>query len=87
MHVSQIFMTDRERAEEVLGALRSGRSWDVLARTFGEGPESKRAGDVGFVKPADVRPEVAAALAELGPGDTSGLVAVGPGWVILKRLP
>jgi len=86
IHLSQIFMTDRGRAEEVLAALRSGRQWDVLARTFGEGPESKRAGDVGYVKPAELRTEIADALAALGPGETSGLVPVGPGWIILKRL-
>jgi len=86
VHLSQIFLTDRSRAEEVLAALRSGRSWDVLARTFGEGPEAKSAGDVGYVKPGELRAEIAEALGGLQVGDTSGLVGVGPGWVILKRL-
>jgi tetratricopeptide (TPR) repeat protein len=87
VHLSQIFMTDRERAEEVLTALRSGRSWDVLARTFGQGPEAKRAGDVGYVNPTELRTEIADALAGLEVGDTSGLVQIGPGWLIVKRLP
>jgi tetratricopeptide (TPR) repeat protein len=87
IHVSQILISDRKRAEKVLGDLRSGLSWELLARNYGEGPEAQRAGDVGYVDPADVRPEIAVALGELKSGETSGLVAVSRGWLILKRLP
>jgi tetratricopeptide (TPR) repeat protein len=85
VRLSRIYLTDRGVADEVAAKLRSGSSFEQLAGRYGEGAERTRGGDIGFLDPSDLRPELAEAVERLDPGQTSPAVPVGKGWVILKR--
>jgi parvulin-like peptidyl-prolyl isomerase len=48
VHVAQIVLPDRKRAEGVLKRLNAGEDFDKVAREVSIGPEAARGGDLGF---------------------------------------
>ena len=76
---------DEAKANEALASLRGGKSFVQVARSYGQGPEAARGGDVGYVNKAEMRTEIASAVDALAPGQTSGLISLGGAWVIIQR--
>jgi peptidyl-prolyl cis-trans isomerase SurA len=72
------------RAEIVRARLDAGEDFATLARVFSEGPGAEAGGDVGWFRPADLDSAVAAALAGLPAGGTTGVVVSGRGAQILR---
>ena len=85
VRLSRIYVTDRAIADEVTAGLGAGTAFEQLARRYGEGDERARSGDIGFLAPSDLRAELAAAVSELGDGEVTSAIAIGNGWVFLKR--
>jgi peptidyl-prolyl cis-trans isomerase SurA len=48
VHVAQIVVPDRDRAEAILKRLKAGEDFDKVAREVSIGPEAVRGGDLGF---------------------------------------
>jgi tetratricopeptide (TPR) repeat protein len=85
--VLQTIVVETEaKAQEILQRLKSGEDFAALARQFSIDPSANNGGYLGEVEPALLRPELRAALATLNPGETSGVIKVVTGFVIL-RLP
>ena len=85
VRISQILLTDAAKAQEALAALEGGSAFTQVARTFGQGPEAGRGGDVGYVNREQMRAEIATALDGLATGQRTGLIALGSAWVIIQR--
>ena len=86
VRLSRIYLTDQQAADDVSSKLRAGGDFDRLARKYGQGAERTRAGDIGFLAPSDLRPELAEAVDGLAVGEVTPAIGVGSGWVILKRM-
>lgn len=87
VRLRQVLLLDEAKAREALSALESGTSFIEVARTYGQGPEAARGGDVGFVQRDEMRSEIATAMDSLAPGQRSGLISLGSAWVIIQRVP
>lgn len=85
IHLLQIVVRDRAKADELAATLQKGGSFEALAARHSEGPERLRSGDAGWVDPKDLRPEIGGALQALAPGAHSGVIDLGGIYVIVKR--
>ena len=84
LHLKQIYFdpendtadggTARERAEDALSRLFAGQSFEAVAKSFSEMPDSKRGGDMG-VQPVDrLRPFIVEAAMKMKPDDISDII-------------
>ena len=85
IRLSRIYVRDQAAADALSGKLADERPFETLARDYGEGPERLRAGDIGFMDPADLRPELADVVTTLAVGDVTPVVDLGGAWVVIKR--
>lgn len=74
----------RKKAEQVLTSLKSGESFEDLARQFSKGPNADKGGDLGFLKSGQMIKEVEDALKAMYIGDISPIVESSAGLHILK---
>ena len=74
----------RTEAEKILEQLKSGEDFAEIAKASSEGIKASEGGDMGWNKPEDLRSELAAAVANLKPGEISGIVETDEEWYILK---
>ncbi len=72
------------RAEDVLGKLRSGESFEKLAQNYSEDPNFSSGGALGLFKSGDFLPEIEAAISSLGVNETTGIVKSRMGYHIVK---
>ncbi len=73
----------RENAERLAEQIRKGARFDALARQFSHGATAAVGGDLGWVRPPELEPPVAAAVAKLKPGEVSAPVRTIAGYHIL----
>jgi len=73
-----------ERAQDVAARLKKGDDFETLAREQSMSASKTAGGDLGRVEPADLNPALAAAIADLRPGETSAPIPVEGGYWILK---
>ncbi len=74
----------RDNAERLAEQIRKGARFDALARQFSRGATAAVGGDLGWVRPAELDPPIAAAVAKLSPGQVSDPVRTIAGYHILK---
>lgn len=83
----QVIVVDTEaKAQEVLARLRKGEDFSLLAKEVSIDPNASNGGNVGEVDPMTLRPELRGALATMKTGETSGVIRVATGFVILRVL-
>ncbi|WP_372402817.1 peptidylprolyl isomerase [Tistrella bauzanensis] len=70
----------RQNAERLLDQLRAGTPFTVLAREFSDGVTAQQSGDVGWVLPGQLSPEIDAFLANARPGAVSGPIRTPEGY-------
>ena len=85
VRISRILLLDQAKANEAAGALASGTPFVQVARSFGQGPEAARGGDVGYINKTEMRAEIASVVNALAPGQTSDVISLGSAWVIILR--
>lgn len=85
LQLSQIFVKDRALADQIVAKARGGENFADLARTYSVGPTAAQGGDIGEVSLADMQPTVAAAVEALTVGQTSAVLELPAGFLILKR--
>ncbi|HSR54765.1 MAG TPA: peptidylprolyl isomerase [Alphaproteobacteria bacterium] len=73
----------RQNAENILNELRQGASFALLARQFSQSDSARDGGDLGWVKPGELPPDVEAELAKLEPGEVSAPIRTAAGYHIL----
>jgi len=76
--------TQRRKAEYVMGRIRLGDDFGVLARTESEGDKAGEGGDWGWIEPKMLRSELARALSALKPGEVSDLIETREEFYIVK---
>jgi len=70
-------------AEQLIAQLQQGAPFAGVARQFSSAPTAANGGDAGWVSASEEPPEVAAALAQLRPGELSGPIPVQDGVYIV----
>lgn len=75
-----------ENAKRIVAQLREGASFVAYARQFSEASTAAVGGDLGWVRPAQLPAELAAASREIGPGQLVGPVEVRGGFSILYMI-
>ncbi len=93
-HVGEIFIPIEERAnaadtqrfaETVISELRAGAPFAVMAAQFSQSQTALEGGDLGWVQPNQLDPQVAQIVAEMPPGAISNPIAV-PGGLDIVTL-
>ena len=93
VRISQIFIAlgpgtemlqVREKAQRVHALLKKGESFEELASQYSEGPEGRRGGSLGFMRVADILPQIQKAIQALTPGQTSEPIASPLGMHIIR---
>jgi len=74
----------RKQAENVRKRLLEGESFENLAKQVSQSARAKDGGDWGWIEPTSRRPELAAAIRALKPGDISDVIPAGGDLYILK---
>lgn len=64
----------RAKAEQALARIRSGQSFEAVAREVSEGPRREQGGDMGLLTLDEMGPVISAAVKALKPGEVSGVV-------------
>ena len=73
-----------EAANAAVARLKKGEDFEAVAREVSVSASKAAGGDLGRVEPADLNPALAAAIADLRPGEVSAPVPVEGGYWILK---
>ena len=93
--VAEIFLPiddpDQERVtrstiEDLERQLRAGASFPAVARQFSEGATAQQGGEIGWVIPGQLAPEVDQAVANLSPGQISRPIRTFDGYYIVTVL-
>ncbi|MES2120843.1 MAG: peptidylprolyl isomerase [Pseudomonadota bacterium] len=72
-----------ENANKILEQLKNGASFPAYARQYSEASTAAVGGDLGWVRPAQLPPELASAVAQMQPGMISPPIQVSGGYSIL----
>lgn len=84
VRVRQILVEDRATAELAASELRSGSSFEEVARDLSEGPRAKFGGDQGLLSREDLPPELATKIFELDAGEVSAIISADYGFHIFQ---
>jgi parvulin-like peptidyl-prolyl isomerase len=74
----------REKAQQVYALFKKNQSFEELAARYSEGPEARRGGNLGFVRVADMLPQIQKAIQDLSPGQASEPIASPLGMHIIR---
>lgn len=76
----------RRFAERLSQEMRQGARFSAVARQFSQAASAPVGGDMGWLRPDQLPPELAKAAARLGPGDLSAPISYGGGYYLLLVL-
>ena len=76
----------RQKAENILNQIKNGDDFGKLAQQHSQGPGAERGGRLGPVKANDMLPAMRQALGELKPGQTSEVLQIPQGFVIMQLI-
>lgn len=86
VHLSQILLPDRDKAEAALKRLNSGEDFATVAKEVSTGPEAEKGGDMGFYSRGVLPEALERAAFSLSPGKISRIVETPYGYHIIKVL-
>jgi peptidyl-prolyl cis-trans isomerase SurA len=75
-----------QRAKAALAMIQSGAKWQDVVKKYSDGPGTDKGGDVGFFPKGSLLPDISKAIQNLDPGDTSGIIPLSNGYLIVKVL-
>jgi parvulin-like peptidyl-prolyl isomerase len=84
VHVAQIVVREREKAEAILKRLMRGEDFGKVAREESIGPEARAGGDLGFVSQGFMPEEIDAAIFSQQPGEIGPVIRSPFGYHIFK---
>jgi tetratricopeptide (TPR) repeat protein len=83
----QVIVVDSPgKAQQILDRLKKGEDFAEIANSESIDPSASQGGRLGLIDPSTLRPELREALQEIRPGQTTAVIAVPSGYVILKLL-
>lgn len=74
----------REKAQQVFALLKKGEGFEELAARYSDGPEGRRGGNLGYIKPGDMLPQIQKAIERLDPGAVTEPLASPIGMHIIR---
>lgn len=77
-----IMTSTKEKADEVLQELQSGRPFEEVAKEKSESPDAQQGGEMGYLKKGDLDPNLEKVLFDLAPGKFSDVVETSYGFHI-----
>ncbi len=86
LHALHIMVESKEKAEQILVQLRSGKSFEELARTYSIAPSASRGGDIGYFKKGDFDLKFETAIVSLGINEVSPIIESDGKYNIFKRI-
>ena len=84
VHVAQIVVREREKAEAILKRLMRGEDFAKVAREESIGPEARAGGDLGFVSQGFMPEEIDAAIFSQRPGEIGPVIRSPFGYHVFK---
>ncbi|MDE3179112.1 MAG: peptidyl-prolyl cis-trans isomerase [Acidobacteriota bacterium] len=76
----------KQRADAAYAMLQGGAKWEAVVKKYSDGPNANSGGDAGFFPTGTLIPEISKGIKNLDPGETSGLIPIQSGYIILKLL-
>jgi peptidyl-prolyl cis-trans isomerase SurA len=73
-------------AHKIQGNLKDGADFAKTAREYSQGPGAQEGGEIGYVSPDEMAPEMSKAIKSLTPGGMSDVIQAQGGFYILKVL-
>ena len=86
MRARYILVERKAAAQEVVESLAGGADFFELAEKISIAPNAQEGGDLGFFAPGDLNADFEEAVMQLEVGESSGIVEVPQGFIILQRL-
>jgi parvulin-like peptidyl-prolyl isomerase len=74
----------REKAQQVFALLKKGERFEELAARYSDGLEGRRGGNLGYIKPGDMLPQIQKAIERLDPGAVTEPLASPIGMHIIR---
>lgn len=74
------------RAKAAYNMLQAGAKWSDVVKKYSDGPNADSGGDVGFFTQGSLLPEISKAIQKLDPGETSNLITLQGGYIIVRLL-
>jgi len=74
----------REKAQEVHALLKKGERFEELAAKHSDGPEGRRGGSLGYIRPGDMLPQIQKAIEQAPPGSVTEPIASPIGMHIIR---
>lgn len=84
-HVRQIFVATEEEAKAALARLTAGEKFDALVKALSKDESSReKGGDLGWLSPLQLQPQVIGAIKGLQAGQVSAPVKGQNGWHVIR---
>ena len=74
----------REKAQQVYALLKKGERFEELAARYSDGPEGRRGGGLGYIRPGDMLPQIQKAIEQMAPGSVTEPLASPIGMHIIR---
>jgi parvulin-like peptidyl-prolyl isomerase len=74
----------REKAQEVYALIKKGERFEELAAKYSDGPEGRRGGSLGYIRPGDMLPQIQKAIEQAPPGSVTEPIASSIGMHIIR---
>ncbi len=74
----------REKAQQVFALLKKGERFEELAARYSDGPEGRRGGNLGYIRPGDMLPQIQKAIERLDKGAVTEPLASPIGMHIIR---
>jgi parvulin-like peptidyl-prolyl isomerase len=74
----------REKVQQVFALLKKGERFEELAARYSDGLEGRRGGNLGYIKPGDMLPQIQKAIERLDPGAVTEPIASPIGMHIIR---
>ena len=74
----------REKSQQVFVLLKKGERFEELAARYSDGPEGRRGGSLGYIRPGDMLPQIQKAIEQLPPGSVTEPLASPVGMHIIR---
>jgi peptidyl-prolyl cis-trans isomerase C len=81
---SHILVKDKKQADELLGKIKQGASFESMAREFSACPSKSSGGDLGWFGPGKMVAAFEAACKRMSSGSLSDVVSTSFGYHIIK---
>lgn len=74
----------REKAQQVFALLKKGERFEELAARYSDGPEGRRGGSLGYIRPGDMLPQIQKAIERMDNGMATDPIASPIGMHIIR---